>query len=84
MPTFDKKRFRTDWDILNDPKSDDDLEKTYRSERLRETADQLEQSLKHKNGPLFYRDVLFELASRELSKTPRSADPGTGDVSDAV
>lgn len=80
MPTFDKQKYRTDFDILNDPRQDDDLEVIYRRDRLRETADQLEGQLKQKNGSLFYRDVIFELAGRELGKMPKPTSATTEEL----
>lgn len=67
MPTFDKKRYRTDRDIMN-TRSSDELETAYRNSLISEQADKLEERLILQNGATFYADLVLELARRELDK----------------
>lgn len=66
MPTFNKKRYRTEKDILNNPKADDDLETAFRDMMIKDEADKLKERLIARSGARFYTDLVLELAKREI------------------
>jgi hypothetical protein len=71
LPTLNKSRYRTHEQIMQDPK--DELEVEYRDAELRQQADQIQS--KFASQPKVYRQLLQELAQRELAKTPKKKQP---------
>jgi hypothetical protein len=66
LPTFNKNRYRTHEDILESPRDDDELEREYRNAEIRQAADRLQD--RYGDKPRFYRDLLTELAKRQIDK----------------